>query len=147
MALNTSTRVALRQCVDQFSEELVERTDKTMSKQQMEKIKKQRGRQLKLSQLNNFLGVALETDSPAVVVNWVRYQMGRNDTRAAWSENGLGPKVVRDIEALQSEAQQVAQKAFGNTAPDYLRRAHIALVRRYVGYLKRWFVARGGQQK
>lgn len=139
-----NTRLSLRQTADQFSEALVGRADQTMSEQQVKKLKQWKT-QLKLGQLNNLLGVALETDSPAVVTNWLRYQMGRRETKGGWGDSGLGDQVVKDIEELETSARQVAEKVFGNTSPDYLRQAHIALVRRYAGYLKRWFVARGGQ--
>jgi hypothetical protein len=101
--------------------------------------------QLRLGQLNNLLGVALETNSPAVVVNWVSYQMGRRETKGGWGDSGLGQKVLDNIDALESDAELVAQAVFGDKTPGHKRRAHIALVRRYAGYLKRWFVAKGGQ--
>jgi hypothetical protein len=145
MTDDTQIRLTLLQTVDQFSEHIVARTDKTLSKQQMDKLT-QGNTQLKLGQLNNLLGVALETDSPAVVTNWVRYQMGRRETKAGWGDSGLGAQVVNDIEALQDTAKQISKAVFKDDSSEHLRQAHIALVRRYAGYLKRWFVAKGGQQ-
>ena len=101
---------------------------------------------METAQINNLLGVALETSSPTVVVNWARYQMGRKETRQAWAETGFGEQVIGQIERIgQQIAGQVAQEAFGDSAPEHLQQAHIALIRLYVGYLKRWFVAKGGQ--
>jgi len=145
MTLDAKTRLSLRQAIDQFSEATVRQSDKTLSNAQMEALK-QRKTQLRLGQLNNLLGVARETDSPAVVVNWIRYQMGRRETRDGWRNSGLGDKVIKDIRDMETSARQVSQDVFGDDSPNHLRQAHIALIRRYVGYLKRWFVAKGGQQ-
>jgi phenylalanyl-tRNA synthetase beta subunit len=145
--------VTLQQAVDRFSESVVELAGGTLSESQMRRLfwlDKENDRKifrLKLGQLNNLLGVALETDSPAVVINWLKYQMGRRETKRGWGDSGLGQQVVDDIETLREDAQQIARDVFGenHTSLD-LRKAHIALVRRYAGYLKRWYVARGGQQ-
>jgi hypothetical protein len=138
------TRLSLRQAVDRFGEDLVGRADRTMSEEQVKTLKQWKT-QLRLGQLNNLLGVALETDSPAVIINWVSYQMGRRETKGGWGDSGLGDQVVDDIKALETSARQVAQSVYGGETPDEVRQAHVRLVRRYAGYLKRWFVARGGQ--
>ena len=139
------TRLSLRQALDRFSGDLVGLADRTMSEDRV-RILKRKETQLRLGQLNNLLGVALETESPAVVINWVRYQMGRKETKGGWGNSGLGEQVVSDINGLETSARQVAQQVYGNETPEAIRQAHIYLTRRYVGYLKRWFVARGGQQ-
>ncbi len=144
MSLDVKTRLTLVQTVDQFSNDLVNCADSTLSTQQMNKLTGG-STQLRLGQLNNLLGVARETDSPAVVINWVRYQIGRKETRAGWGESGLGDKVENDIKALEETAKQIAKRVFKDESPEHIRLAHIALVRRYAGYLKRWFVAKGGQ--
>jgi hypothetical protein len=137
-------KISLRQRIEDESEALVNYANQTMSAQQVQVLKK-RGTQLRLSQLNNLLGVALETPSPAVVVNWLGYQMGRYNTRDGWKRSGLGSKVLQDIQRLQQTAEQVAQDVFGDQSEKRIRQAHIALLRLYFGYLRRWFVARGGQ--
>jgi hypothetical protein len=139
------TKISLRQRVEDESEALVNYANQTMSPQQVQVLKK-RGTQLRLSQLNNLLGVALETSSPAVVVNWLGYQMGRYNTRDGWKRSGLGSKILQDIQRLQQTAEQVAQDVFGEQSEERIRQAHIALLRLYFGYLRRWFVARGGQE-
>ena len=139
------TKISLRQRVEDESEALVNYANRTMSAQQVQVLKK-RGTQLRLSQLNNLLGVALETSSPAVVVNWLGYQMGRYNTRDGWKRSGLGSKILQDIQRLQQTAEQVAQDVFGEQSEERIRQAHIALLRLYFGYLRRWFVARGGQE-
>jgi hypothetical protein len=103
---------------------------------------------MELSQINNLLGVTLETSSPTVVTNWVRYQMGRKETREAWGGTGLGKQVVADINKIKNDmASEVARAAFSDQVGDqHIQMAHITLVRLYAGYLKRWFVAKGGQK-
>ena len=89
--------------------------------------------------------VTLETNSPSVVENWLRYQMGRGETEKAWGRTGLGVQVIADMHAIRQEmAGEAAQKAFGDQESEHVQQAHIALVRLYAGYLKRWFVANGG---
>jgi len=94
-----------------------------------------------LSQLNNYLGVTRETESPAVVRNWLLYQMGRKETQKGWGGSGLGQKVLRDMQRIHQLAEETV-----SDSPRLRRHAEIMLLQRYAGYLVRWFVARGGQQ-
>lgn len=141
-AMTASDRLALHQTVEAYSEEIVTRAEQALSDECMSKLR----RTMKLAQLNNLFGVAMETSSPTVVINWVRYQMGRRERDLqGWSRSGLGDCVVEDIEAMKETAEQIAKKVFDNPVEEDVRRAHVALVRLYAGYLKRWFVAKGGQ--
>ncbi|MEM7345127.1 MAG: hypothetical protein AAF485_12855, partial [Chloroflexota bacterium] len=80
--------------------------------------------------------------------NWLLYQMGRRETSGGWNGSGLGQNVINDIDKLQQVAKRIAERIYGGdtTTDDQIRQVHIMLTRRYVGYLKRWFVGRGGQQ-
>jgi hypothetical protein len=93
-----------------------------------------------MTQLNNLAGVARETSSPAVVENWVRYQMGRRDTARAWKDTGIGDAVLYGLSQVKELAGAVAAE------PKQSRHVEIAMIRRYAGYLARWYVAKGGQQ-
>ncbi|HEY75748.1 MAG TPA: hypothetical protein G4O00_06155 [Thermoflexia bacterium] len=139
------TRIPLRRAIEEISETLVRMADEALSEGRMKALK---GRGFKSGQLDNLLGVAMETESPYVVKNWVRYQMGRRSDRSlrGWSETGLGEQVVKDLDALEGDARRIARDVFGEETPENIRRVHIALVRRYVGYLRRWFVAKGGKE-
>ncbi len=142
--LTAATRLALRQAVEPHSEEIVKRAEQTLSEERMTKLRRSR---MKVGQLNNLFGVTMETSSPTVVINWVRYQMGRKERDLrGWSESGLGDCVVKDIEGMKPSAQEIAQEVFADPSDAHVRQAHIALVRLYAGYLKRWFVAKGGQK-
>ncbi len=133
-----SKQLRRQQALENQAEELVGMADKAITPR-MNQLRGRRG--LKLAQFNNLLGMALETNSPAVVINWLGYQMGRRvpDTRL-WQESGLGEKVITDIQSLETVARAIA----GEGEKAAVRDVHIQLARQYIGYLKRWFVAKGG---
>ena len=142
--MNKSDDLTLRlmSALDKQSEHLVSLADDALSKRMMEKLTGMR-----LSQFSNLLGVALETDSPKVIQNWLLYTMGRQErgTRP-WSDSGLGIKVVEDIDDLNNTAKNITNQVYKrDPKEDEVQEAHIILTRRYIGYLRRWFVARGGQ--
>jgi hypothetical protein len=101
------------------------------------------------SQLQNVLNVAEESESVAVVINFIRYQMGRGDTGKDWQHNGFGLHVVRDItddegpvrQTLENVLNRVSARLGEESVTDDLRRhAHVELMRYYLGYLARAFV-------
>jgi hypothetical protein len=97
--------------------------------------------------LNNLLGVSLETGSPQVVRNWLLYQMGRSDRNVRpWKTSGLGEEVAGNILKLGENARRIASQVYGQPSDEQVEEVHIALVRRYIGYLRRWYVAKGGQE-
>ena len=149
MILKAAGRLALRRAAELYSEALVTLAGDTLSDDLMSRLLSREPRPvMELSQINNLLGVTLETSSPTVVTNWVRYQMGRKETREAWGGTGLGKQVVADINKIKNDmANEVARAAFSDQVGDqHIQMAHITLVRLYAGYLKRWFVAKGGQK-
>jgi hypothetical protein len=101
------------------------------------------------SQLQNVLNVAEESESVAVVTNFIRYQMGRGDTGKDWQHNGFGLHVIRDItddegpvrQTLDNVLNRVSARLGEEAVTDDLRRhAHVELMRYYLGYLARAFV-------
>jgi hypothetical protein len=151
-----SRRVRWRQEIDQYSEELADIADKTLSAARMTDLK----RTMRMAQLANFLGVALEASSVAAVRNWVSYQMGRRETNLAWKQSHFGDAVLQDLKTIGGYAQQIVRDVYPSEASftdekarqlherrlkREVQKTHIALVRLYIGYLRRWFVARGGQ--
>ena len=134
--------VQLEQAIDNHTDYLVEQADETISEDRMKKLMGQ----LKLNQLSNLQAVVSGTSSINAVKNWVRYQMGRKETRRAWQETGLGDAALKRMEQMRGKAEAIAQTLYGDKATEaQIRAIHIDLVRRYVGYMRRWFVARGGQ--
>lgn len=131
-----------RQQIELYSEELVRLAEVTLSNSRMQEMR----RNMKTAQLNNLLGVALESQSVAPVRNWVLYQTGRRETSRAWQQSGFGDAVLRDIDQIRDYAQEiVTQLGSDEEAKRQFQAIYIQLVRLYAGYLRRWFVARGGQ--
>jgi hypothetical protein len=145
MTMTVTARLALRQAVEPYAEALVDLADATLTTNMMNNLLQHK---MRAAQINNLLGVSLETSSPAVVVNWVRYQMGRKETREAWGNTGLGKQIIADINRIKQPdmAGKVAEMAFRDSSEEHIREAQIVMVRLYIGYLKRWFVAKGGQE-
>ncbi len=135
-------RLALSEAVEIYSEQLVSWADTTLSAEMMKQLK---NNGMRLAQLNNFLNVTLEARSPAVVLNWVRYQMGRRETRRAWGKSGFGEQVTQDIRKIRRELVGKITEDIYAEPQAHRQEVHLALLRRYAGYLKRWYVARGGQ--
>lgn len=149
MSIETTVRMTLRQAVEKHSEAIVNRAGQTLSEERMADLKGS----MKQNQLDNLLGVALETTSPTVITNWIRYQMGRAPSThelKGWVQGKFGEAVIADIESLEEIAKQVAGEVWGagatHPSAGQVQQAHVALIRLYVGYLRRWFVARGGRK-
>jgi hypothetical protein len=109
-------------------------------------------RDMEESQFRNLLNVAVVSESAEVVINFIRYQMGRSGR--SWTYNDAGHKVIADIRWLLSElvpnvrtsAETLLQKSSdaeraailatiaGNQAD-----IHVRLIQLYLGYLSRAF--------
>ena len=86
--------------------------------------------ELQASQFRNLVRVADTTESPEVVKNFLRYQVGR-ERKWGRGEKSLAERIVRDIDGdLKTWAAEIATEA---SSPDK-RRIHIELIRRYLGY-------------
>ena len=100
------------------------------------------------SQLRNLLAVANETESPAVVSNFIRYQMGRDDRGNDWRKvaggTTLGDRFLREIEgeggaiaeALQGDALAALEGTERQVARIHLIRHFIGFASRYLKYLE-----------
>ncbi|MCS6861053.1 MAG: hypothetical protein NZT92_12120 [Abditibacteriales bacterium] len=94
--------------------------------------------QLEDKQIRNVIAVADDTQSVAVVDNFIKYQIGRSKKNEGWrfgeeSGKGFGEAVRTNLEQLKKWANQ---KASGEVKAEDLE---IRLVRRYLGYLARYF--------
>jgi len=99
------------------------------------------------NQIRNVLNVAEESHSVAVVANFIRYQLGRSQTRLAWQHNEFGKQVIKQIESQTGIVYQQAQKVLQTLRHQYpdlpdivAHRVHYELMRHYLGYLNRAFV-------
>jgi hypothetical protein len=95
-------------------------------------------RKIEANQIKNVLAVANSAPHPAVVINFIRYQMGRHGApRKAWRDTKLGEKVVAEIEGrVKALAGDVARAANYANQDD----VHARLVRLFLGFLNRSFV-------
>lgn len=95
-------------------------------------------RELEDKQPRNVIAVADDTQSVAVVDNFIKYQIGRSKENEGWrfgerDRTGFGEAVRADLAQLREWAKQ---KASGEVKTEDLE---IRLVRRYLGYLARYF--------
>lgn len=143
--MDANQRVAWQQEIDLYTENLVKLSEETLSAKRMQDLQKT----MRTSQLNNLLGVAQEAEGVATVRNWIFYQMGRRETSRAWNQSNFGESVLADMKTIRDYAETIVDTL--DVEGDKMQKARwvqqtdIKLVRLYIGYLKRWFVARGGQ--
>lgn len=116
----------LLQQIEEHLDELVRRAEKCVTDTNMV------GRGLEESQLRNLQNLASATDSVPVLKNFIGYQMGRNSIPAE-----VGKRILDDIQELERKAEELTQRH-----PELLRQARIELVRLYLGFLVREFVAK-----
>ena len=109
-------------------------------------------------QLCNLIAVALDTESPAVVFNFIRYQIGRDGkNRNAWAKVPAGLEQPRKLgelflNELEGERGIVAQALAGLAAdlPTETEKqlARIELIRQFLGFASRYMkfidLQRGG---
>lgn len=107
--------------------------------------------ELEHKQITNLESLAGETRSIAVIVDFVRYQMGRDDKKppVKWrvqvGQDTFGDQVIKHIQELESAAQRVINKAKDKrlTPPNEADEKTLIwwkLVRRYIAYLEHAFV-------
>jgi hypothetical protein len=134
----SSLNPAQRRAIDQAKEVLVEGAEKLLEKAGV-KPSKEFGH----SQLRNLVAVATETESPAVVLNFIRYQMGRDDKHKNWSQ-GLKDQRLGDLflHELHKEGGAV-EKAFEQMSasqwePTLQQLARMELIRYFLGFATRY---------
>lgn len=125
----------IRQKLDELDEQVVRRAEALVDKTP-DITDEKRG--LEDRQIRNVLAVAEDTQSVAVVENFVKYQIGRCKSQEGWRSGeaegqGFGEKLLCDLKQIQKWAKSKAGDDI--TAQDLA----IRLVRRYLGYLARYF--------
>jgi hypothetical protein len=127
--------------IDAEANNLVSMADNALSNVRLEALKE---KGFKRSQFSNLSGVARETQSPMVVINWLAYQRKR---KSEWQAKEFSSQVLEDLETLEDRAKAIAKQVFESDHPAdaEVQTIHITLIRRYIGYLERWFIAKGGQ--
>lgn len=89
---------------------------------------------LEESQFRNLVRVSDTTESPEVVKNFLRYQVGR-ERKWGRGDKSLAERIITDIDGnLKATANAITKKAEGGNASE----VHIELIRRYLGYGARY---------
>lgn len=123
--------------IDQAKEKLVLAAEKWLDDAQVTKLTA-----FGHSQLRNLLAVAGETDSPKVVINFIRYQMGRDDRRKNWSridehKQTLGQRLIDDLESSNGVVLKILKdfpEILDDTQSQLVR---IELTRQFLGFASR----------
>lgn len=92
---------------------------------------------LEESQYRNLMHVADTTSSIAVIKNFLRYQLGR-DNKWGKGKESLAEKLIEDIDKkLKLKAEEIIKKSeYSHT--EKLNQVWLELVRRYLGYGSRY---------
>lgn len=124
----TTTDTQILHAVEDQIDEIVELAEKCVDETGIAKT------ELKEHQLRNLENIANATNSVKALELFVRYQMGRHKE---WRYNDFGSRVIEDFERLKRKAQEVVRNE-----PDRVKGAHLQLIRLYLGFLVRAFVAK-----
>ncbi len=84
------------------------------------------------AQFRNFQNLAAATDSVLVLENFIAYQIGRKKVDAS-----VGRRILQDMESLDQKAREICRQQ----PEEILRRLRMELVRLYLGFLVRKFIA------
>ena len=127
-----------RRCIDRAKEQLVGAAETLLRESEVTPSK-----DFGHSQLRNLGAVAAETESPAVVLNFIRYQMGRDDKKRHWARGTEGNRIGdRFITALNSDKGVVTQslKSVVGVEGDALatQLARMELIRYFLGFATRY---------
>ncbi|NJM65376.1 MAG: hypothetical protein HC851_06725 [Acaryochloris sp. RU_4_1] len=104
---------------------------------------------LEESQFRNLVRVADTTDSPEVVKNFLRYQVGR-DKKWGRGKDSLAERIVLDIgmEGKGGKVLELAHQIAKSTTSTDTKKIWMELIRRYLGYGARHLVfLRKGESK
>ncbi|HXF69761.1 MAG TPA: hypothetical protein VNK89_08130 [Thermoflexus sp.] len=115
--------------IEAQTEDLIQKAEKLAA--QMKELLKE-GEKDKERQLRNIQEVAEQSTSWAEVELFIRYQGARKQIPAAW--------VPQAIDAL-SKLEGIAKRIASGEPPEVIRRIHLELIRRVLGYTVRWHVA------
>lgn len=151
-----SLNVAQRQAIDRAKESLVTAAEELLTKADVVNIK---SKDFGHRQLRNLIAVALETESPAVVTNFIRYQMGRDKldmekNGKGWAnipKDGDGERLgKRFIDVIDGGAITSALSTVPGVSqdPELSQLARIELIRHFLGFASRYLkfldLQRGG---
>jgi len=135
----SSLSPAQRRAVDWAKEELVKAAEELLDKAEVHPSD-----DFGHSQLRNLEAVAAETESPAVVLNFIRYQMGRDQRdRKSWAQGlegqRLGDRLITDLgEEKGAVAAALAKIPDLEGEPIAEQLARMELIRYFLGFATRY---------
>jgi hypothetical protein len=119
------TEAKLLQQIEEHLDEIVQRAEKCVTETGAAES------DLEESQLRNLQNLASATDSVLALENFIAYQMGRKKI-----PTDVGRQILEDIRKLGQKAEELTRNN-----PGVLRWVRMELVRLYLGFLVRKFVA------
>jgi hypothetical protein len=133
MSLTTEQKIELQvqKRIRQAEDELVTWIQSALDSCKYGKSGKEK---LEESQFRNLVSVADTTDSPEVVKNFLRYQVGR-DEKWGRGKDSLAAKIIEDID---TKIKTTAQKISRDVQYDDFKVVWMELIRRYLGYGARY---------
>ncbi len=120
-----STEAKVLQQIEHSLDDIVQKAESCITRTRAASL------DLEESQLRNLQNLASATDSVLALENFIGYQMGRRKLPAE-----VGRQILEDMRELSRRAEQIAQRN-----PELLRRVRMELIRLYLGFLVRKFVA------
>lgn len=126
--------------IDLAKEGLVQAAEKLLEDVQVKDIPR---RNLGDSQLRNLMAVANETESPAVICNFLRYQVGRDPKGNNWGKNIYGQKLgdhfIQQLEGEQGAITRALKDAGLQDLEGVQRQlARMTLIRHFLGFASRY---------
>jgi hypothetical protein len=127
-----------RRLIDRSKESLVAAAEKLLDDA---KVTSLRQKDFGHSQLRNLIAIALETESPAVVTNFIRYQMGRDKPGKSWSNQAggktLGDRFIYEIDkgAVKQALESIVDE---KKDVDLVPLVRIELIRHFLGFASRY---------
>lgn len=115
----------LLRAIDERLDDLVEMAEETVDQTGIASSR------LEEHQLRNLENMANATDSVKALELFVRYQMGRH---SEWRCENFGERVIQDFGRLEEMAKDLSQ--------EQAKAVQIHLIRLYLGFLVRAFIAR-----
>ncbi len=135
-----SLNMAQRRAIDLAKEDLVTRAETLLEQAQVVQLNRS---DFGDSQMRNLIAVAMETESPKVVVNFIRYQVGRDTRERSWNSK-QGDKTLgqRRIDEIDGDNGAIEQAVAGIPGLDGKRAetqlARIELIRNFLGFATRY---------
>ena len=101
--------------------------------------------EIEANQIRNVVAVANSAPHPAVVTNFIHYQMGRRGAPGdAWKKTGLGKEV---IEVIDGEVHRLAQEVATKAGTDKASEIQARMTSLLLGFLNRSYVYKAAEFK